>query len=118
VSAVADEVTSAVSRKLVGWLAGIIAVGVVSLAGSSIAFYATVHADSARNEELHTAMQLDINELAAKVDRQERAQAAMQTTFAGRVATLTTKIDTMQLALTRIQGLLDERLPPARGGRR
>ena len=116
--AVAEQVTAAVSKKIVGWLAGIMAVGIVSLAGSAILFYTTVHADAARYEELHTGMRHDIDVLQAKVDRQEEVQAERQTVFTAQVATLSTKIDTMQQALTRIQGLLDERLPPRRGGRR
>jgi hypothetical protein len=105
---IAEQVTAQVSKKIVGWGAGIIAVGVVALVGSTIVFYSTVHADQARAEEVHSTLRRDVTALEVF----QRGQVERHTLLVTQVATLTTKIDTQTTTLVRIQRLLDERLPP------
>lgn len=105
---VADQVAGTVARKLLGWLAGVAAIGLVALVGASLAFWSTSQATSARAEEVHRTLQRDMTHTVGQIEHHGHTDVSQE------LATLRTKIDGIQEDVTRIQRLLDERLPPRR----
>lgn len=108
---VADQVTNAVSKKIIGWLAGILATGLIALTSASVAFFATVRADAARNEEVHRSMQRGLAEVESDVGEHEHSNMSED------IAVLRSKTTSMDNRLQSMQKLLDERLPLRRGRR-
>ena len=107
---IADVVAGIVARKLLGWLAGVMAAGLVVLIAASLVFWSTVQADTARSEEVHRTLQRDVASLDGDLEAHGHPEiaedlGAMRTDL----ATLRTKVDAIAVDVSAIEELLRRR---------